>query len=366
MSRIKQELLPVLAIVVAATTFSLMPSTSYAQAEAVPAVPQPAPAMHLKDLPGIPGVPKLTVTNAAGQSAHIFPTVPLAAAINRAKAAAGLQGTGPLVYHAGGKVMTGTIQIYTIFWLPAKLQSGGATSMSANYQAVQSNLARSYGGHPISANNTQYYQFIGRTTYISGLAAFGGSHVDTSPYPSRLCTDSLTPSNCLTDAQIRAKIAAVMALKGWTGGINKIFLLYTSSGMGSCFDTTNKSCAYTNYCAYHSYFTVNSQPVIYGNEPYGNTAHCQNVGAPSPHNDPIADAAATAASHEVTEAITDPFLNAWYSNDAAGDEIGDLCAYNYGTNTWDSGKANQMWSGYYFELQTEYSNHKAGCVQLGP
>jgi len=51
------------------------------------------------------------------------------------------------------------------------------------------------------------------------------------------------------------------------------------------------------------------------------------------------------ATHELTEAITDPLLNAWY--DAALNEIGDLCAYQYGTNTWDSARANQMWNGHF-------------------
>jgi hypothetical protein len=70
------------------------------------------------------------------------------------------------------------------------------------------------------------------------------------------------------------------------------------------------------------------------------------------------------ATHELTEALTDPELNAWFS--AQGNEIGDLCAYNYGTNTWDSGNANQMWYGHFYEIQQEYDNHVTGCVQVGP
>jgi hypothetical protein len=50
------------------------------------------------------------------------------------------------------------------------------------------------------------------------------------------------------------------------------------------------------------------------------------------------------ASHEFTEAITDPELNAWFT--AQGNEIGDhLCAYDYGLfYNWDGGNANQMWN----------------------
>jgi hypothetical protein len=155
-----------------------------------------------------------------------------------------------------------------------------------------------------------------------------------------------------------------MGLKGWTGGLNKMFLLFTSSGEGSCFDSSNTQCAYTLYCAYHSYFGSTSTPVVYGNEPFGETSVCQASGTPSPNSDPQADTAATAASHELSEAITDPELNAWY--DASGSENGDLCAYNYGTNTWLSAKANQMWNGRFYELQMEYNNHKGACSQVGP
>ena len=63
-------------------------------------------------------------------------------------------------------------------------------------------------------------------------------------------------------------------------------------------------------------------------------------------------------------AISDPELNALFT--AQGNEIGDLCAYSYGVNSWDSGLANQMWNGNFFELQTEFDNHTGTCVQVGP
>ena len=98
------------------------------------------------------------------------------------------------------------------------------------------------------------------------------------------------------------------------------------------------------------------------------------AGAPSPNNNPVADAAATAASHELTEAITDPLGNAWF--DSKGYEIGDECAYFYGPVGWNSGKANELWDGHPFLLQTEYSNYLQswtplsasfpGCFNTGP
>jgi hypothetical protein len=176
-------------------------------------------------------------------------------------------------------------------------------------------------GGSVMPSVTQYYQTIGSTTTYIGNVAFGAAYVDTSPYPASGCTDSATPGNCITDAQIQAEISRVMALNHWTGGLNHIFFLFTSSGEGSCFDSSSTSCAYTQYCAYHG-FIPGAAPVIYANMPYGNPTVCQTPGTPSPNGNVAADTAATAASHELTEAITDPLLNAWFTS--TGEEIGDL------------------------------------------
>jgi len=309
-----------------------------------------------------------------GHRAHILPPPSVALSLAQAPGV-------PLTFH-GGPVMS-DVTTYGIFWIPrsGKLQNGNPTSMSSAYRNTLEGLLALYPGHGIDNNNTQYYSscypspfspfggsddfscsfFGGFDYYIDDAGSLKGDYIETSDYPASGCNDPATPGNCLSDAQIRAEIQKVMKLRGWNGGRNAMFLLFTSSGEGSCFGS---DCAYTAYCAYHSYIDVSGSAVIYGNEPYGNVNTCQVPGTPSPNNNPAADTAATAASHEISEAITDPFLNAWY--DANGYEIGDKCAYNYGTNTWDSGKANQMWGGNFFELQQEYDNHTAGCVQVGP
>jgi hypothetical protein len=274
--------------------------------------------------------------------------------------------TGPLLYN-GGPVMQNGVTPYVIFWVPPKLQNGTTTSMTTHYQTVQKNMLGDYSGHGIDNNNTQYYQIVsGKAKYIQNKGAAAAiTYVDTNPFPASGCSDSATPGNCITDAQLEAEISRVMTLKKWTGGITKIFFVYTPIGEGSCFDSTSSSCAYTAYCAYHSAFGTVATPVIYANMPYGDPNYCQNPGTPSPNGDIPADTAATAASHELTEAITDPELNAWYT--AAGSEIGDLCAYDYGPfYNWDGGNANQMWNGHFYMLQTEYDNNQLSCVQVGP
>lgn len=318
---------------------------------------EPAPAQSLSNLPAPPGGQPLTLSGPSS-TIHIFPTTEGVAARRQVTPNV----PTPLIYHANGQIMP-TAKIYTIFWAPLRLQTGASTSMSAVYQSLQARLLTDYLGHGIDNNNTQYYQSIGGLkTYIRNAGHFGGSYYDTAPYPASGCTDSATPGNCITDTQIHAEIQKVMNLNKWTGGIDKIFFLFTSSGEGSCFDNSS-ACAYTAYCAYHGVIS-GSTPIIYANIPYGNPNVCQIPGTPSPNGDPVADTAATAVSHELTEAITDPLLNAWYT--AQGEEIGDLCAYQYGPNTWDGNMANQMWNGNFYELQQEYNNHIFACADVGP
>ena len=85
--------------------------------------------------------------------------------------------------------------------------------------------------------------------------------------PIGVC-DSITPKNCLSDTQIQAEVKKAMALKGWKGGLQTIFFVYTSKGEGSCVDLGLTSCAYTQYCAYHGV-------IQHANLPYGESAYCQ-------------------------------------------------------------------------------------------
>ncbi len=302
------------------------------------------------------------VVSTDGYSVHILPTPSEA---QRIQSGRDLQTPGVLSYH-GGPIMP-SVSIYTIYWKPATLQNGSSTGYSALYQSVINNFANDYTGHGIANNSTQYYQIIGGvTTYIKTTGGSAGSYLDTNPYPASGCTDSVTSRNCITDAQLQAEVQRVMTLKGWTGGLKKIFLVFTSSGEGSCTNGSSTSCAYTQYCAYHGNFVNGSgAEVIYGNEPYADPTYCAAGGQTFPSGDHFADAAVNVASHEVTEANTDPELNAWWDS-GNGEEIGDLCAWTFGTNTWDSSLANQMWNGRFYELQREYDNHTSSCVQVGP
>ncbi len=176
---------------------------------------------------------ELQVATESGTYAHIMPTVEGAQQL-MAKNAVRTASSTPLVYNGGPVILKATT--YAIFWVPPTLQTGAATTMTSHYQTVQKNLLKDYAGHSIDNNNTQYYQGPPTYTlaYIQNSGGLGGTYIDTSAYPASGCTDSITPGACITDAQIQSEISKVMGIQGWTGGLNKMFLLFTSSGEGSC------------------------------------------------------------------------------------------------------------------------------------
>lgn len=294
------------------------------------------------------------VSDEQGNTVHIFPTPSMAYTIPPP--------AGALSYH-GGPIMP-SVKLFVIFWVPPTLQNGNPTSLPAKYQNLVKKFMADYPGHGIANNSTQYYSTTaGVNTYFKNAGSFGGSVVDTNSYPASGCSDPFTPGNCITDAQLRTEIQNVMTAQGWTSGLGKMYLVFTSIGEGSC---SGASCAYTQYCAYHSYFGSAASPVIYGNEPYADPNYCFATGTQqAPSGDKPSDGAVNIASHEITEANTDPELNAWWDT-ANGEEIGDLCAWMFAPNTWDGGLANQMWNGHFYDLQLEYDNHTSSCVQVGP
>jgi outer membrane protein assembly factor BamB len=263
----------------------------------------------------------------------------------------------PLEYHTG-PVMRATSTSYAIFWLPSSLQDGGATSVSATYVSLIRRYFGDIGGSGLYNTATQYYDTGGSIVNSSTL---GGAWMDSSPYPASDCQDTSTPGDCMSDTQFQNEVAKAMQANGWNGGLNNLFYVFTSAGEGSCFDASSSACAFTQYCAYHSYFQTNAgQNVIYANMPYTGTALNGCGISASPNNDLDADSTINVLTHEQIEAVTDPLLNAWY--DGQGNEIGDKCAWNFGNINLDGNLANAQWHNNFYLVQQEWSNADSGCV----
>jgi hypothetical protein len=285
---------------------------------------------------------------------HELGVVPV---LDQGKARPGGGGSGSnLVYHGGPVMHTNTV--YAVHWVPP------GYSVSSNYESVIggyfSNLAADHSSSNVYWAGTQYYDGSGN---VQQQSSFAGTILDNHPLPTSGCSDRYT-SVCLTDGQLRQELTNVVP--AGTANANTEFFLFTASGIGSCFGS---SCAFSQYCAYHSSFSSNGSTIVYANMPYANTAARYGTGTcdsgQSPNGDVSADAELNLVSHEHNESITDWGGNAWYDN--RGYEDGDKCAWNFGSSfgSTSSGKYNQVINGGKYYLQQEWSNNRAGCVLTG-
>jgi hypothetical protein len=259
------------------------------------------------------------------------------------------------MYHGGPVMHSNTTR--AIYWFPA------GSSYSANYVGVNNGFLQNVAADSGRTTNvyftaTQYSDSTGGK--ISYSSAFAGSVVDTNPFPASGCTDVYT-AICLSDAQLRSEISRVISTQGWPRGTSNLYFIYTPKNVGSCYSTS--SCAFTNFCAYHSSFGSGASATLYANQPYA--AFVRSCDSGQHPNGDDADATINVVSHEHNEAITDPLGNAWY--DMQGYENGDKCAWNFGyaLGRTASGSYNQQIGTGKYWLQQEWSNMRHACVQKG-
>ena len=255
----------------------------------------------------------------------------LKSSVHRSKLRAG----NNLIYH-GGPEMTGTANVYAIFWEPTNnVQSGYNTLIQQYFGDVN--------GTGLYKNNTQYKQSGGQ---FPSAEHFVASWVDTGAYPA----------NPLLDSDIQNEVSHAQSVKGWTPSANNIFFVFLEANQDLCFDSTHTQCASNFFCAYHSSFGTNN---IYAAMPYAASFSC-NPGSSPNHN--AADQTINVTSHEEMEAATDPLGNAWF--DASGNEIGDKCAWKFGARNSSGGDVT--WNGHSYILQKEWDNTRKSCVLTGP
>jgi|SRR5579862_794072 len=303
------------------------------------------------------------------------------------------------LYYNGGPVMT-TNKVYAIYWQPQgyAFPSGYANDINSYFQ----NLAATNGANTnVYDVATQYYQQSGSTKkYVQYHTSFGGTVLDTDALPPLdpvNCPDTpvattnggtntpTTTAWCVTDQQVQHEISTVVKREGWAVNNDTEFFMFTAPNIGTCFPATVTAteggvrtsvtaplCSFSYFCAYHSaYFdsTINTNSqVIYANMPYaaetaGNPLTC-TLGQ-YPNGNP-ADPEINVMSHEHNESITDPFGTSWWDSNptdsAYGDEIGDMCAWDFGNSYGPTGSEySQTINGHHYFMQTEWDNTTNGC-----
>lgn len=244
---------------------------------------------------------------------------------------------GSNLQYGGGPVMGGTTNVYAIFWEPTG-------NVSSTYHTLIERYFNDVGGSGLYHNNTQYTDSSGNVPSNTHLA---GTWVDNTAYPE----------SPLLDSDIQSEVSHAQSANGWSSSIDNIFFVFTEAGQDICADSAQTQCASNAFCAYHNYFGTNT---IYAVMPYAASFSCN--GGQGPNSDQAADETINVTSHEQMEAATDPLLNAWL--DSSGQEIGDKCAWTFGTINADGSNVN--WNGNPYLVQQEWDNAQSGCVLTGP
>jgi hypothetical protein len=308
----------------------------------------------------------------------------------RARASAG----GLLLYH-GGPVLHSEAP-YLIYWAPSghSIPSSNQTVLNTYMADV---AADSGGTDNVYGVLTQYTDTGGAANYQQ---TFGSSQVihDTQPYPARQkggCTLGTGVTACVTDAELQAEITRLISvdhLPTGTGPNAPIYFMVTPQDVNICL--SGGACSTNNFCAYHDFFMDGSSPVLYSSVPFtvwadNPTKGCQTDGT-SVYQSPDQGAQkrffgdhayqiADNLSHELSETITDPLINAWFTS-GFGSEVGDLCeAFAPVSNPNKDVSANaylpilagtepagdlvdQFFNGHYYYNQTEWSNATGDCM----
>ncbi len=286
----------------------------------------------------------------------------------------------PLSYH-GGAVQHAEND-YLFFWDPSGFAS--EPDYVSGLQAWLNDLAAAdyttgasapSVGNPVSVTQ-EYYDLSGPAKtkrFVSDHVSNAGTIMDTDPFPASGCTEAGF-STCLTQTQLFNELSTYLATNHLPTGVNTEYFILTPPGVGGCSDSHNTNCFVNQFCAWHSVGGGGSGLIIYAFQPYLANTGCdvnQKLGEPNIYTSGI-DPVVGTFSHELSETMTDPTLNGWYSN--SFDEIGDKCAYqdDVGQSFYTFSGLPQTGGGAYYNailgsddylLQMEYDNRNHGCNQ---
>jgi IPT/TIG domain len=274
--------------------------------------------------------------------------------------------SGKAVEYHGGPVMPANTN-YAIYWDPA-----GAPSYPAGYRAGLNryfeDLAHDSGG-VLNTDSILPQYGDSASEFANYDSHFGGAFTDTTAYPENGCAEA---SICLTDEQLRAELQSFVKANKLPIDLQHEYFLLTPPGVESCFEAPGGECSAGtksgSFCAYHGYVTVGGSVLVFANDPYVAGLGC-DLGEEFPNENPSDATIAGGLSHEHSESVTDPELNAWY--DIRGFEVGDKCrTLKAGTEFGeplgrapDGSNYNQLINADRYWYQQEWSNAAGGCQQ---
>ena len=203
-----------------------------------------------------------------------------------------------------------------------------------------------------------FYSGIGYSTYSDTSDEYtdaNGPVSDTITYKGHIVDTSAAPSGGNRTAPILAEVCKVI-----TNPVsNGYYPVYVDTPRG-----------HAGFCAWHSAGSCNGTPVQFAfffN--LDGDAGCDPQDTSGLHSQGLA-ALANVSGHELSEARTDPRLNAWY--DSSGQENADKCAWSFGTPLLTFSNNSQWkiqgnWSNIAYIGGTGYANRSGqkGCIDGG-
>ncbi|WKE66387.1 hypothetical protein PVT67_03810 [Gallaecimonas kandeliae] len=243
------------------------------------------------------------------------------------------------IFYHGGPVMLGTNHVYYIWY-------GNWSNYSAA-EGILPDLITGLSGSPIYNINTTYYD--GNNQNVSNQVTLAGQ-----------VTDSGSLGAVLGDADIQTIVANAINNLGLPLDTSGVYFVLTAP------DVKETSGFGTQYCGWHTRGTIKGKTIKYsfvGNPVTQAPSGC-GVNSPSPNGDGGADAMASVIFHELSEAVTDPELNAWY--DRRGYENADKCAWTFGSTytTSNGATANVSLGNRDWLLQRNWVNANGGLCAL--
>ena len=209
---------------------------------------------------------------------------------------------GPVLYHEGSGVVQKP-KVYVIFW-------GSNIETTTEGKEDREMLLKLFEGMKSgSAWEGIITQYFDSTAGAEGRV---GSSVTTASWIDKSVT---APTN-VNEPKLEEEIEHAISTNKWTIEQNAVFVLTTAPG--STYEETFRPGA----CAYHKHTSANA---IYAFIPYqGDKRYVENecVDIGNPSKSPIRKTSKS-ASHEFSEAATDPYGNKWYAE--SGDELADIC-----------------------------------------
>ena len=272
----------------------------------------------------------------------------------------------PPLAEEGGPVMDSNgadgLTITPIWWQP----SGGRYVFPSAYENLLDQYVHDIAAASGSTDNvfsvlTEYYQTVdGLKKYITYKFTGGTPIVDTAAFPANGCKPAPGNSACITDSQLRAELRAVTVSHKLPTTMAYYYPVFFPPGVET--EDSDGSNSVSDYCGYHKAFGSGSDQTVYADMPY-EASGCD--AGQAPNGNLPADGAVSTFSHELAEAITDPLDSgtsyAW--SDGKGNEIGDMCAENFGGALGSTNASkrsgteyNQVINGHKYYVQELFSN----------